>query len=193
MPKPVEVEIRVLLKNRRIVEDKLKQFGGKLVYHARLKDYWYCPIKVKNYRQAMVDKVGFALRIRETHDSYSGKTSSSLDCKTFYEPGNHALCHEHEIDLTDARQMRNILVDIGLKNFLFVDKQRTVYQYKSAKFCFDKIKGIGEGLEIEIMAKNNIKAAHGKILELAEQLGIKKSEILKYSLTYLAMQKLSRF
>ncbi|MCX6741454.1 MAG: hypothetical protein NTY61_03600, partial [Candidatus Parcubacteria bacterium] len=69
MSKPVEVEIRVLLKNRRVVEDKLKQLGGKLVYHARLKDYWYCPKSVKNYRAAMVDQLGFALRIRETRDS----------------------------------------------------------------------------------------------------------------------------
>jgi len=50
MPKPVEVEIRILLKNRSRIEDELKRRGAKIVYFARLKDYWYCDQNIKNYK-----------------------------------------------------------------------------------------------------------------------------------------------
>jgi len=193
MPKPIEVEIRILLKNRRKIEEAIKERGGRIVYFARLIDYWYCPKSAKNYKGASIDKTGFALRIRESEDNYTGKKSVSLECKTLCDGKNHALCHEHEIELKDAGEMRDILKDVGLKEFLMVDKERLIYQIKNIKFCFDRIKGVGDGLEIEVMTTGDIKKAHGELLGIAKKVGIAQSEILEKSLTYLAMEKLSRF
>lgn len=193
MPKAIEVEIRILLKNRRKIEDNLKNSGAKVIYFTQLKDYWYCPKNVKNYQNASIDKTGFALRIRETTDKYSNKKSAALECKTLYDGKNHALCHEHEIDLPNVAQTRKILEDIGLKEFLIIDKERTIYQYRRFKCCFDKINGIGQGLEIEMLAKNNLKKAYDKIISFAKTIGINDAEILDKSLTYLAMKKLSKF
>ena len=193
MAKKIEVEIRVLLKSRRAIEDRLKKLGARIIYVSRLVDYWFCPKAVKDWQGAEINKTGFALRIRETKDQYSGRTTAALECKTLCDGKDHSLCHEHEIPLTDAKSIRHILTDIGLKEFLVIDKVRIIYQYKKAKFCFDKIKGLGNGLEIEIMTTGNLAEVKAKLLVLAEEVGIKKEEILSKGLTHLAMQKMGKY
>lgn len=49
------------------------------------------------------------------------------------------------------------------------------------------------GLEIEVFVKNNCNKAYEELKKMALSLGIVESEILKKSLTYLAMKKLSKF
>jgi len=194
MSKKIEVEIRIFLKNRKAIEEKLKNLDAKVVYATHLVDYWFCPDSAKNYKDASVDKTGFALRIRESKDNYSGKRTASLECKVPLKEYGHWGCHEHEMEISDVLTTRKILDDIGLKEFLVIDKQRVIYEYRGAKFCFEKIKGLGDGLEIEIMAnKSNVPKAREKAVGLALSLGIKREEILEKSLTYLAMQKIAKF
>ena len=193
MPNLIEVELRIFLKDRKKIEEELKNHGSKIICCSRIIDYWYCPKTAKNYKQASIDKTGFALRIRKTRDIYSGKSIASLECKTLCDKKNHAMCNEYEVDVRDVRQTRGILESIGLKEFLVIDKGRIIYKYKSAKFCFDKIKGLGNGLEIEILTKGNVKKVHARLEKMAQEMGIKQNEILKKSLTYLAMKKLSKF
>jgi len=193
MSKKIEVEVRILLKNRSVIEKKLKALGAKIIYTAQLIDYWFCPKCAKHYKEASIDKTGFALRIRETKDAYSGRRTASLECKTLSDGKDHALCNEHEINLDDSKNARAILTNIGLKEFLVIDKVRVIYKYKDVKFCFDKIKGLGDGLEIEIMTSDNLAKAKEKVTNLALDLGIKRDEILEKSLTYLAMEKLGKF
>lgn len=191
----IEVEVRILLKNRRAVEKKLLARGARMVYFSHLKDYWFCPKAAKNHLAASIDKTGFALRIRETKDNYSDKQSASLDCKTLCDGKTHALCNEYELDLGgNSTVARKLLESIGLKEFLLIDKERIIYQAGQYKCCFDRIKGLGEGLEIEVMTnKEKVKKVHEEILSFAATLGIKKDEILEKSLTYLAMEKMAKF
>lgn len=191
--KEKEIEVRVLLKNRKVIESKVESLGGKIVYFSRLKDFWFCPRDVKNYQKASIDNTGFALRIRETKDIYTGKIISSLDCKTLCDDKTHAFCNEYEMDVADPDQMRKILESIGLKEFLVVDKERVIYKLKDVKYCFDKIVGVGDGLEIEKMTTANIQKTHRELIKRAKELGIKDKEILDKSLTFIAMQKLAKF
>jgi len=193
MSKLIEVEVRILLKNRQAIENRLSDLGGRVAYASHLIDYWFCPDRAKNYKEASIDKTGFALRIRESKDLYSGKEIASLECKTRAGGHDHALCNEHEIDINDIKSTRQILDDIGLKEFLVIDKQRVIYEYKKAKFCFDKIKNFGDGLEIEIMTRGKLNQAKERAIKLALELGIRKEDILEKSLVYLAMQKLGKY
>lgn len=193
MSKSIEVEVRIFLKNRKKIEENLRDFGSQIVAVSHLKDYWFCPAKAKDHKEASIDKTGFALRIRESKDVYSGKVFRSLDCKTLCDGKTHALCHEYEIDLSDIEQTRKIFESIGLKQFLLVDKQRTIYKYKNIKCYFDKIKGVGNGLEIEMMTNGDINKAHDRLIKFAKQIDIQQDEILDKSLTYIAMEKLARF
>lgn len=183
-----------MLANRKRVETALIARGARAVGAAKLIDYWFCPKRAKNIRQASTDQTGFALRIRESKDLYSGRTVSALECKSPVDGKNHAFCHEHEIDLTNTKEMRAILSDIGFKEFLMVRKRRLIYYYRGAKFCFDSIQGMGEGLEIEMNARKSQRTeAHQKLAELTRSLGIGPGEIVRKSLTYIAMQKLAKF
>jgi len=193
MPKLIEVEIRLRLKNPSLTKNRLKKLGTEIIGSYQIIDYWFCPKAVKNHQQALIDNTGFALRIRDLKNLSNGKKTVQLECKTLVDGKDHCLCHEHEILLNDTKMMRHILNDIGLKEFLKVDKFRTVYRYKNIKLCFDKIKKLGNGLEIEILTKDNLAEAKKKIIDLAIKLGVEQKDILEKSLTYLAMEKLSRF
>jgi len=193
MPKLKEVEVRILLKNRKKIENELERRGAKLIYFQSLKDYWYCPNAAKNYKQASIDATGFALRIRESVDRYTDKRTASLECKTLCDKKSHAICNEYEVDISEIDETRKILESIGLKEFLLIDKQRMIYEFNGVKFCFDKIKGVGDGLEIELMTDQDIEKTHRELVRLALEIGISKKEILDKSLTYLAMQKIAKF
>lgn len=193
MSKPIEIEVRIFLKNRKNIEEKLKKLWARIVYFSKIKDYWFCPKNVKNYKQASTDKTWYALRIRETIDNYTGKKSASLDCKTLVDGKNHSLCNEYEIDLSESYAARKILESIWQKEFLLIDKERMIYKYKTMKFCFDKIKWLWDWLEIEILTNKNIEKTYKQIINFAYELGITKEEIVDKSLTYLAMQNLSKF
>lgn len=193
MPKLKEVEIRILLKNRGKIEQGLKCRGAKLVYFQKLKDYWYCPAAARDYKEASIDSTGFALRIRESVDRYTGKRTASLECKTLCDGKTHAVCNEYEVDVPEIDETRKILQSIGLKEFLIIDKERIIYELDNIKFCFDEIKGVGEGLEIEVMTDEDIEKIHTRLTDLALDIGVTKQEILEKSLTYIAMQKIAKF
>lgn len=194
MSKKIEVELRILLKNRKAIEKTAKQKGAIFIKHLKVKDFWYCSKNVHNYKKASIDSSGFALRLRIEKDISLRKTKSSIECKTLRSGKNHAECNEYELPVEDLFQARKLLESINFKEFLVINKERKVYKYQKFSLFFDKIEGVGHGLEIEIMrSKGTEKVKYNQLLNLAVELGISQSEILKKSLTFIAMQKLTSF
>ena len=191
--KKIEVEMRILLKDKNAVEEALKKKGGKLVYCTQLKDYWFARKDAVGVDDALINNSGFALRIRETLDPYSGKIHASLDCKTLCDGTNHAFCNEYEVDLDEVESMRAILEALAFKQILLVDKERLMYKLDGTNFCFDTITGVGEGLEIERITEGDWQPEYDKLVKIAHELGVTDDEILEKSLTYIAMQKLAKF
>src|SRR3989338_5473043 len=194
MSQKIEIELRILLKNRKAIEKTVIQKGAVLIKHLKVKDFWYCSKNVHTYRKASIDRSGFALRLRIEKDLSLKKTKSSIECKTLQSGKNHAECNEYELPVEDLFQARKLLESINFKEFLVIEKERKVYKYQKFSLFFDKIEGVGHGLEIEIMStKGTEKVRYNQLLNLAIELGISQSEILKKSLTYIAMQKLANF
>lgn len=193
MSKIKEVEIRILLRNRKVVESGIRNLGAKIIQSAKIEDSYYCPEEINNYKSASIDNTGYALRIRKLQNLKNSKKSYFLECKTLADKKNHALCYEYETSIEDPGNMDKILKSAGFKKFLTVEKKRKTYKFKKYNFAFEEIKGIGDGLEIEVFVENNCNKAYEELKKTALSLGITKDEILKKSLTYLAMKKLSKF
>lgn len=193
MSNPTEVEIRIILKNKREIEKSVKKLGAKKEFSLNIIDSWYCPEYIKNYKNAEIDKIGFGLRIRESKDLKLNKDISTIGCKTLYDGRDHTFCREYETSLGNVNQMKEILESVGFKKFLTIKKRRIVYKYKNMNLCFDKINDIGYGLEIEIITTSDTKTTQKKLKDFAFRLGIKPREILQKSLTFVAMKKLSKF
>ncbi|MDE2079640.1 MAG: class IV adenylate cyclase [Patescibacteria group bacterium] len=190
--KNIEVEVRALLDNSRLIERNLLRLGAKFIKKTSVKDSWFCDSRINDYHKASIDRTGYALRIREI--SKGKKKTFSLECKTLSDGFTHALCNEYSSAVNDPLQIEKILESIGLKKFLVLVKERRVYILHDLEFSFDRIPGVGQGLEVEaIVSKQEEKRKHREILKLASSLGVKQRNILKKSLTYLAMKKLSRF
>lgn len=194
MSRKIEVELRALLKNRKAIEKALVQKGALVIKHLKVKDFWYCSKNAHTYRDASIDRSGFALRIRIEKDLSLKKITSSIDCKTLHKGKSHTACNEYELPIKDIFQARKLLESINLKEFLVINKERKVYKYQKFSLYFDKIEGVGDGLEIEIMtSKGTEKVKYNQLLNLATKLGISQSEVLEKSLTFIAMQKLANF
>ena len=76
---------------------------------------------------------------------------------------------------------------------MVIDKERFVYRLDDMKFCFDTIKGYGDGLEIEKITSEPIQKSKKEILSIAKKIGLSEKDFANHSFTYEAMQKLARF
>ena len=194
MQKKIEVEVRALLEDRKRVERNLMAKGARLVQRIHVTDHWYCDARAKNPTDASIDSSGYALRLREVRNAGERRKATSLECKTLVDRASHSFCNEYEVAIDSPLNGRKILESIGLKLFLTVEKERTLYQLRDIKFFFDSIKGIGEGLEVEMMVPRvAVERAYVAARRVLEEIGVKKRELLVKSLTRLAIERFSHF
>lgn len=52
----LEIELRFLLDDRQVIEEKLIQNGAKVVYQGRIIDHWYVPSNIKTISEIDVQK-----------------------------------------------------------------------------------------------------------------------------------------
>lgn len=87
---------------------------------------------------------------------------------------------EHECEVNNIESMDSILKGIGFKQVARVEKFRKVLKINSAEVCLDKVKGLGEFVEIEILcSENEQENALNEINKIAELLGLNESMIEK--------------
>lgn len=195
----VEVEHRYILKNRIRTENKLRKMGAKLTGHSHITDHYFAPNSVKS----MKDKddwydspTGYAVRIRELDNDYSGRIITTMEVGKLAGPDytDHSNTIEKDIVVPDYRSTKELLILMDSKEFLTIDKERFVYSLNNIKYCFDSIKDWKDGLEIEIVSpKSEIGKAQGKIKKAATALGLKEKHKANRSFTYMIMQERAQF
>jgi adenylate cyclase class 2 len=82
--------------------------------------------------------------------------------------------------------MQDILLSLGFRKTLDVVKERRIYHYKGAEACLDRIEGLGEFVELELMADNpaDIARKRDELIALMHELGA-EGELIRES--YLEM------
>lgn len=192
----VEIERRFLLTDRTKIEDKVRKLGAKLVSNTHVIDHWYVPENVTSMQANLKfyeNLHGFSLRIRETQDLYANRTSTCIEVKKLIDGKNHGNCLEHDIVVDSFAEAGKLLELMNFKRIISLDKQRVIYTVGNLKLAFDSIKGLGDGLEIEINQADKFADAEKEIFRFAAKLGLKQTDVLNKSLTYLALQKMADF
>jgi adenylate cyclase class 2 len=121
-----------------------------------------------------------AVRLRKQGDrtflTYKGK---KLDAKS-------KTRKEVEVEVSDFARMQDILLSLGFRKTLDVVKERRIYHYKGAEVCLDCIEGLGEFVELELQAENQIDIARKRdeLIALMHELGV-EGELIRES--YLEM------
>lgn len=157
---PINLEIKVPIKNVKKLIKIVEENGGKLIYSSRQIDVYY---KINNGR----------LKIR---DSSGEKSIIFYDRK---EDGNERWSNFQVMKVANPKLWINFF-DNFLERFIVVDKYRTLYHLKNTRIHFDKVKNLGNFIELEVKVVSNKRNARLEFEEICKLLNLdKNNQVLK--------------
>lgn len=190
-----EVEKRIILTDEqrgRIVGD-LEKMGAKFIKDQLIEDDYFCDKKCKTFSETAMKEVGsYGLRIRKKQEG--SKIEYELNIKVITERDNHHSWEEHEVKIEDRDEMASILHALNQKSFFRFTKVRHIYSFDGLEILIEDIDNFGPIIEIE--AKTTIENSdkmQEKIVDLVRNLELNPDDIVPKSVTYILMEKNSKF
>ena len=178
----IEVEVKLPVENLDSIKGKLLKMGFKETACIEERDTYF------DNRQGEIRANGEALRVRETKDHFSGKSRYQINFKGKKLDTCTMTREELETGVEDGAVCRNILQAIGyLPAEPEVIKNRTMLRKEPVTACLDNVHGLGEFLELEILADSEEKkeTALAQIENILNSLGYRVSDTVRMS--YLSM------
>lgn len=160
----MEIEIKVKVKEFANILKKLESLGYRYCGKKHQIDTYY-----SLYKRPLKKRKGQVLRIR--YDKLSRKTRLE-----FHVPKNDMAATEYEVEVGDLKTMVKILTLMKAKKEFVIEKQRRVYKKGQLEVALDKVKGLGNFVEVEMEGhdtlknRNAVKALHNKLGISSEQL-----------------------
>jgi len=193
-----EVEVKVFLKYKEKIKEKLISMGGKYITSLRHEDtYFNMPKKLRNFY-----KTDEALRIRKSVEFNINKTNDQriLEFLTYKGPKfDDTTKTRKEIDtsIEDGEKLKELLNILGFREVYTVKKERELFliKYNSEEFkiLFDYIPVLNQNfIEIECQTENEneISLKREKIFEFLEKLNIGRKQSIRKSYLELVLEKL---
>jgi len=142
-----EIEIQVKIKNSSKLINFLEKNAEFKKESRQIDEYFYPAhrnfIKIRPIKEW--------LRLRNSDDR------CSITYKNWYYDKNGkslSYCDEYETFVEDVVQFKKILEALNFQLLVKVDKKRKMWVYKKYEVAVDKIKGLGNFVEIEYIGKN---------------------------------------
>ncbi len=158
---PVNLEIKVPVKNLSKLIKIVESEGGKLIYSSKQIDVYY---KLASGR----------LKVRN-----SSKGEKSVIFYKRVEDGSERWSDFEVIPVQNPEEWIKFF-DNFLERLVTVNKHRTLYHLKNTRIHFDKVKGLGNFVELETKVINGKKSAKREFSELIKLLDLNPEEqILK--------------
>lgn len=189
----IEVEIKLPLRRQEKTEETgriaevLCSMGFRKAARFRQRDTYF------DNEAGEIRGGGKALRIRETEDLMKGIVTAELNFKGPRMDQVSMTRQELETEVGQAETGRRILAALGFSPVLpEVVKERTEYRREEITAALDRVEGLGDFLELEIMADEETE--NGKVLQKLEallgKLGYRMSDTVTRS--YLSMLQQGR-
>ena len=167
----IEIEVKVKADHKRI-RQLIEGMGATFVGVEDHCDTYY------NAPHRDFSKTDEALRIRMRNGNavvtYKGRKLDSVS-KT----------REEFETPVEAESARNILLSLGFVESGVVEKRREVFKLGDFTVDFDSVEGLGEFVEVEVVADSDVDLHRKRIFDLLEELGVKKEDSIRTS--YLEM------
>ncbi|MDM5185979.1 class IV adenylate cyclase [Bacillus sp. DX4.1] len=164
-----EIELRFKIDDANEILDKLENSEFEFLLETFQKDEYF---KHKGLEKEEEKKGAYIYRMR--HDSVKGISAVK---KLTFEPG---VWEEFEVNVEgkNAEFIQMLLKD-SMSSILTIDKSRKSFQKDDFSINVDVIKGLGEFIEVELLAEDNTEKEIKRIEALMISLGIDKSKIIK--------------
>ena len=171
----MEIEIRAKINSLTSIENKLNLLKARFIKKVKQVDKYYGEISL--YKKL---NHSFLIRIRKEGNknilNYKGAKRKK-----------DGIWEEHETEINNPKEAELILKNIGFEKVIEVYKNRLEYKLNNLNICLDKIKGLGNFIEIEEINKNAISKKN--IIKLMKDLGISKNEIINQGYVTLLLRK----
>ena len=165
----IEVEVKLPLRRQENTEETgriaevLCSMGFRKAARFRQRDTYF------DNEAGEIRGGGKALRIRETKDLMKGVVTAELNFKGPRMDQVSMTRQELETEVGQAETGRRILAALGFSPVLpEVVKERTEYRRKEITAALDRVEGLGDFLELEILADEETE--NGKVLQKLEEL-----------------------
>lgn len=140
----LEIEAKVKVKNLDTIARKLRRIGARFLHTVREQDLYF------NSSDGKLLKTNCGLRLRKR--KFQRSTLKDHIFLTYKGPtGKSAFKSRREIqvqvDNYDA--IKNILLELGYKKHITVNKLRHIWQLGKCEICLDKVRGLGTFIEVE--------------------------------------------
>mgnify|MGYP000430345190 CR=1 FL=1 len=158
----LEVEIKAKVKNLDEIEKKLLEMGAYLIGIEKQEDIYFTS-PFKDFK-----KSDEALRLRKSNEvyylSYKGP---KLDSKAKI---------REEVQVEVDPRIVIILENLGFSQGPKVEKVRKIYSLDDVKICLDRVKNLGDFIEIETIQRyKETDEIKKELFDILEKLGIDKS------------------
>ena len=162
-----EIEVKAKLNNPEEAESKLKALGCVLSEPIIQHDTIFVDDNYGIFDEFQPNKN--LLRIREAKGKF---------ILTLKQPKSNELDSiEHESEIADPAEIKEILEHMGLHEVVQVHKVRRKTNYNDWEICLDQIEGLGAYIEIEKIAENlDVEAVQKELFEFLQSLGVKPED-----------------
>lgn len=162
----IEIEYKYELKNAADVIKFLDK-NAELKYESHQIDTYY-DSGATGYTKDLENgrRIDLWLRVREEN----GK--ASVNFKDWGISGNTGYCDELESEISEPKDVKNIFGRMGFSPVAVVDKLRRAYKYGDAEISIDRVKSLGDFIELEYYGSgNDVEKAQSLLLEKLQQIG----------------------
>ena len=180
--KMIEVEVKLPVEDLNEIKRKLVKIGFEESSFIEERDTYF------DNQQGDIRANDEALRVRETKDHRTGKIRAQINFKGKRLDAGTMTREELETGVENGEISRKILQAIGYITVApEVIKERIMLRRESVTACLDNVRGLGEFLELEILAdsKKQKDAALGQIENILNNLGYQISDTVRTA--YLSM------
>jgi adenylate cyclase class 2 len=161
----MEIEIKAKVKNFKSIRLGLKKIRAKRMGLKYQIDTYYLPWARK---LSPLGRNSFRTR----YDKISGQ--ARLEFHRFF---NLTSAREYEVAVSDIISLNSILVSLKCKKLITVEKERELFQYKNMEITLDRVKGLGNYIEIEISGQPG-KAIEEKLIVVLNKIGVKEEQLV---------------
>jgi adenylate cyclase class 2 len=157
----LEIEAKVKVGRLESVAEKLRRCGAKFLQTVREEDLYF-----NSGDGALIKKdCGLRLRKRQTINGKRRKVKEKI-ILTYKGPRGKSVFksrQEAQVEVDDFEATKNVLLGLGYKKHLAVNKIRQIWQLSKCEICLDRVRRLGTFVEIEGPNEKTIAAVMDKL------------------------------
>ncbi|MFA6098677.1 MAG: class IV adenylate cyclase [Patescibacteria group bacterium] len=155
----MEIEIKAKAKDFKLIRRRLKILGAKKIKKLHQIDFYY-----SLYKRPLNKKTGSIVRVRHNVE----EKMVTLEYDTAF---NDVAAEEIELTVNSLPVTLKLLEKMKAIKEVVVDKQREYYKKDDLEIVLDKVKGLGNYMEVEIQGRNT-EANRQRIVDFYKRIGI---------------------